>query len=212
VPAAQLSNHGPQHAFGLSDAHPTAPAHEPAAPNIRWLQRPWALHVAIAARLDGRPDVCGPWVVGRHKRSQEEEDCAGESNEVAALFRCGKSAGALTARLPLGMRHVQEKEDQVRWQATGLHTLQQLQDGLRLYAGGKEAESPQGVSSPSLPYIHTHTHVGQRLTIRKRAKYIEGLENRLGRMEHLLRLSGMAGAPYSSSRRWPVPPPDGVSY
>jgi hypothetical protein len=37
------------------------------------------------------------------------------------------------------------------------------------------------------------------LHIGKRAKYIEGLENRLGRMEHLLRLSGTSAAAPSPS-------------
>ncbi len=42
--------------------------------------------------------------------------------------------------------------------------------------------------------------------ILKRAKYIEGLENRLGRMEHLLRLSGTPQHPYLvfHSGKWPL--------
>lgn len=37
------------------------------------------------------------------------------------------------------------------------------------------------------------THIEKKRAAPKGAKYIEGLENRLGRMEHLLRLSGLLG-------------------
>lgn len=42
-----------------------------------------------------------------------------------------------------------EKEDQVRWKTAGLHTLHQLQDGLRLHSGREEAEPTQRVSAAS---------------------------------------------------------------
>lgn len=55
-----------------------------------------------------------------------------------------------------------------------------------LHSGGKEAESTKRVrliaSDPPSP---------PSLMLTNRAKYIEGLENRLGRMESLLRLSGL---------------------
>lgn len=66
-----------------------------------------------------------------------------------------------------------------------MYALYQLQNGMRLHTGGEEEESSQRVSDnlvlrPKLIFF--------------RAKYIEGLENRLGRMESLLRLSGMLKA------------------
>lgn len=54
-----------------------------------------------------------------------------------------------------------------------------------LHSGGKEAESTErvrSIASENLPHS---------LILSNRAKYIEGLENRLGRMESLLRLSGL---------------------
>jgi hypothetical protein len=54
-----------------------------------------------------------------------------------------------------------------------------------LHTGGEEAESSQGVV---LLDIQSHTNTKLRYL---RAKYIEGLENRLGRMESLLKLSGL---------------------
>ncbi len=54
-----------------------------------------------------------------------------------------------------------------------------------LYPGREETESSQGVSRPFPSCAR------RRLTRLTRAKYIEGLENRLGRMESLLRMSGL---------------------
>lgn len=97
---------------------------------------------------------------------------------------------------PTGLRHVQEEEDQVRRQAARLHPLHQLQDGLRLHPGREEEEPAQRVSArhhlrrgPVRPCLVWHDDSPSLIT--HRAKYIEGLENRLGRMESLLRLSGM---------------------
>jgi hypothetical protein len=78
---------------------------------------------------------------------------------------------------------VQEKEDQVRWETTLLYALYELQNGMRLHASGKEEESSKRVMVEALG-----SHIGSNILCR--AKYIEGLENRLGRMENLLRLSG----------------------
>lgn len=51
----------------------------------------------------------------------------------------------------------------------------------------KSATRPRGMSA----LLRVVCCVGMALTARFRAKYIEGLENRLGRMESLLRLSGL---------------------
>lgn len=68
-----------------------------------------------------------------------------------------------------------------------MRTLYQLQNRVCLYTGGKEAESSQRVSN------HDVQRGGRpgKADIPARAKYIEGLENRLGRMESLLRMSGL---------------------
>jgi hypothetical protein len=54
---------------------------------------------------------------------------------------------------------------------------------VHLYAGGEEAAAAQGVRWENLSY--------QSSADRNSAKYIEGLENRLARMETLMRLSGV---------------------
>ncbi len=85
-----------------------------------------------------------------------------------------------------------KEEDQVRWQAPGVYALHQLQDRLRFHPGREEEEPAKGVR---LTFRLCVAVAGQRqLTTKPRAKYIEGLENRLGRMESLLRLSGTIGA------------------
>ncbi len=76
-----------------------------------------------------------------------------------------------------------EKEDQVRWEDTKMFALYKLQGRVYLHPRGKEAQSSQRVCLPA-------PDIGFQL-IRIRAKYIEGLENRLGRMESLLKLSGL---------------------
>jgi hypothetical protein len=43
-------------------------------------------------------------------------------------------------RVLLGLRHVQEEEDQVRRKASLMHSLYQLQDGLRLHPSREEAQ------------------------------------------------------------------------
>lgn len=99
-----------------------------------------------------------------------------------------------------GVRHVQEEEDQVRRETPGVHPLHQLQDRMRLHAGREEEESSQGVRIRTAPA--PLAVVWQlRLTRRYRAKYIEGLENRLVRMESLLRLSGMIHSAGSLARK-----------
>jgi hypothetical protein len=45
----------------------------------------------------------------------------------------------------LGMRHVSQKENQMRWAHAEMLTLYQLQDGMRLHAGGEEEKSSKGV-------------------------------------------------------------------
>lgn len=80
-----------------------------------------------------------------------------------------------------------QEEDQVRWENAQVLTLHQLQDGLCLYASGKETESAKrvcGIADIADAYVCANAGPC-------RAKYIEGLENRLGRMESLLRLSGL---------------------
>lgn len=66
--------------------------------------------------------------------------------------------------------------------------LHQLQDGLCVYAGGKETQPAKRVSS-----LRRSCRLVSRVADPGlcSAKYIEGLENRLGRMESLLRLSGL---------------------
>lgn len=67
-----------------------------------------------------------------------------------------------------------------------MFALHQLQDRVHIHPGGKEARSAQRV------YGHWAWIVGpHRTDAWLRAKYIEGLENRLGRMEALLKRSGL---------------------
>lgn len=82
------------------------------------------------------------------------------------------------------MRHVPQEEDQVRRQDARLHPLHQLQDRVHLHTGREEAPAAQGVC---LFYFFTYFSYADG----GRAKYIEGLENRLARMESLMRLSGV---------------------
>lgn len=56
-----------------------------------------------------------------------------------------------------GLRHVPEEEDQVRRQDAQVFALHQLQDGLCLYTGRKEAESPQRVGLPFDVYSSRRT-------------------------------------------------------
>jgi hypothetical protein len=62
--------------------------------------------------------------------------------------------------------------------------LHKLQNRVHIHTGGKEAKSAQRVSGFAL------VAMSQDL-MRHSAKYIEGLENRLGRMESLLKMSGL---------------------
>jgi hypothetical protein len=82
------------------------------------------------------------------------------------------------------VRYVPEEEDQVRWQDAVVHTLPELQDRMYLHPGGEEATAAQGVRTwhalRELAWLTWNS-----------AKYIEGLENRLARMESLMRLSGV---------------------
>jgi hypothetical protein len=63
-------------------------------------------------------------------------------------------------------------------------TLHKLQNRMHIYTGGKEEESAQGVSGLVRVAM-------TNILISHSAKYIEGLENRLGRMESLLKMSGL---------------------
>ena len=76
-----------------------------------------------------------------------------------------------------------EEEDQVRWQNALLLALHQLQDRMHLHPGREEAKPSQRVCLHTCKSITRLNHPS--------AKYIEGLENRLGRMESLLKLSGL---------------------
>ena len=64
-------------------------------------------------------------------------------------------------------------------------TLHQLQDRMCLHAGREEAESSKRVG------ISLSLSTFLSLIWNASAKYIEGLENRLGRMESLLKMSGL---------------------
>jgi len=81
---------------------------------------------------------------------------------------------------------VPEEEDQVRREDASMLTLHQLQDRVHLYTGREEASAAQRVRV-------CEARVGSlsSTNTRRRAKYIEGLENRLGRMESLLKQSGL---------------------
>lgn len=68
-----------------------------------------------------------------------------------------------------------------------------------VYAGGEEEEPAQRVSN----HRHLMPFGADSLTL-TRAKYIEGLENRLGRMESLLRLSGTSWKPPVAIFRAPL--------
>ena len=81
-----------------------------------------------------------------------------------------------------------EEENQVRRQNAQVFALHQLQNGLHLHASGKETQSAQGV----WPLVATMLVLVADTVLS--AKYIEGLENRLGRMESLLKLSGLLSA------------------
>lgn len=69
-------------------------------------------------------------------------------------------------------------------------TLHQLQNGMHLHTSGEEAESSERVCIPVYFIAYSVLYL-TRVYFFYRAKYIEGLENRLGRMESLLRLSGL---------------------
>lgn len=81
------------------------------------------------------------------------------------------------------MRYVPKEEDQMRRKNAQVLPLHQLQDGMHFHTSREEAESTQRVRI-QICIERTESDPG-------RAKYIEGLENRLGRMESLLRLSGL---------------------
>ena len=67
--------------------------------------------------------------------------------------------------------------------------LHQLQDRLCVHTGREETKSAKGVCAPSVYQFMYFISLTDLLW--NSAKYIEGLENRLGRMESLLRLSGL---------------------
>jgi len=66
-----------------------------------------------------------------------------------------------------------------------VYALHQLQDGVYLHPGREETKSSERVTWTNW----RRTRIPAKLLTR--AKYIEGLENRLGRMESLLKLSGL---------------------
>lgn len=84
-----------------------------------------------------------------------------------------------------------QEEDQVRWENAQVFALYQLQDRLCLHTSGKETESSKRVCSSMPPTDFVGVKCECANAGSSRAKYIEGLENRLGRMESLLRLSGL---------------------
>jgi hypothetical protein len=59
----------------------------------------------------------------------------------------------------LGLRYVQEEEDQVRWEDALVHALYQLQNRMHLYAGGEEEESPQRVGQAAKHVWRTYANV-----------------------------------------------------
>lgn len=83
----------------------------------------------------------------------------------------------------------------MRRQAPRLHALYKLQDGVRLHARREEEEPAEGVRLHQLGSVQASASAVrlqyQGTNNPASAKYIEGLENRLGRMESLLRLSGL---------------------
>jgi len=79
---------------------------------------------------------------------------------------------------------VSQEEDQVRWQDAKVLALYKLQDRVYLHTGGEEAKPAKRVCI-GLDLIDLISNAWFS------AKYIEGLENRLGRMESLLKLSGL---------------------
>lgn len=76
----------------------------------------------------------------------------------------------------------------MRRQDAQVLALHQLQDGLCFHACREEEESAERVG---WVFFFTCFGEGDSSNGLFRAKYIEGLENRLGRMESLLRLSGL---------------------
>lgn len=86
---------------------------------------------------------------------------------------------------------MQKEEDQVRRQAPAVQPLRELQDGVCLHSSREEADASKRVRfGIFFDEFGAKSSGHSQLTSAHRAKYIEGLENRLGRMEHLLRLSG----------------------
>lgn len=81
------------------------------------------------------------------------------------------------------MRYVPEEEDQMRRQDALVHTLPELQDRMHLHTGREEKAAAERVGRSDVSdYLGANGNS---------AKYIEGLENRLARMESLMRLSGV---------------------
>jgi hypothetical protein len=81
------------------------------------------------------------------------------------------------------VRYVPEEEDQVRRQDALVHALPKLQDRVHLHTSREETTTAERVR-----WEHVRR---QGEADRNSAKYIEGLENRLARMETLMRLSGV---------------------
>jgi hypothetical protein len=76
-----------------------------------------------------------------------------------------------------GLRYVSEKQDQMRWRGAAMFSLRSNQDQLRVYTSGEEEYSCQKVHSDS---IDDPTVLADA---RPRTKLIEGLEDRLNRIE-----------------------------
>lgn len=93
------------------------------------------------------PDLMAAQMFGDHGLLEDTNEAKRRRIARVSQWELGQTSWMCEAdlALPLGMRHVQEEEDQVRRQAAGMHALHQLQDGLRLYASRKEEESSQGV-------------------------------------------------------------------
>lgn len=80
----------------------------------------------------------------------------------------------------------------MRRQNAQMLALFELQGGMCFYPGGEEEEPPEGVRLLNRPMgCSLCPEYRTDILFKSSAKYIEGLENRLGRMESLLRLSGL---------------------
>ncbi len=125
------------------------------------------------------PDLLAAQMFGDHGLLEDTNEA--KRRRIARVSRSGDGVAirrhGADLTLPAGMRYVPEEEDQVRWQVAGLHALHQLQDRMRLYAGGKEAESSQGVSVSLFPLNIFKNMLADRL---KKSQVYRGAREPLG--------------------------------